>query len=162
MESEVRQRCLCRPRVALKSQVCTVHTWLTFSAGTNLQLRELSGISAGAEDRGTDMFDDYLRQKRRMEQWIIDEDSITINCRTYVVSIILGAAVIICGAMAIPFCVGSHIQGVDPFQLTSFAWILVAFMVVLAKSRYVSEWSWHDFLRGQIVCSSIRDVQDVR
>jgi hypothetical protein len=34
-------------------------------------------------------------------------------------------------------------------------------MVLLAKSRYVNQWPWHEFLRGQIVCSSIREVQSV-
>ncbi len=30
-----------------------------------------------------------------------------------------------------------------------------------AKSRYVNEWPWHDSLRGQVVCRSVRDVKDV-
>lgn len=107
------------------------------------------------------VFDDYRKHKQTMEEWVIDEDSVTVNCRAYVVSVVATAALFICGAMAIPFCVNDRIRGVDPFQITSFAWILVAFAVVLAKSRFVSEWSWHDFLRGQIICSSIRDLQDV-
>src|SRR5277367_1502261 len=63
--------------------------------------------------------------------------------------------------MAIPFAVGTRIRGVDPFQITTFAWVLAGFIAIVAKSRYVSEWPWHDFLRGHVICRSIKDVCDV-
>ncbi|TPX12725.1 uncharacterized protein E0L32_000902 [Thyridium curvatum] len=130
-------------------------------AGTNLMLHRNSDLSADTRARTRDILDDYAKQKMKMDTWIIDETSISIKCRAYVLSVIIGAATLVCGAMAIPFTVGEEIRGVDPFQITSFSWILAGFLVILAKSRYVSEWPWHDFLRGQIVCTSIQDVQDV-
>jgi len=38
---------------------------------------------------------------------------------------------------------------------------MAGLLLVAAKSRYVSEWPWHDFLRGQVVCRSIREVAEV-
>jgi hypothetical protein len=63
--------------------------------------------------------------------------------------------------MAIPFAVGTRIRGVDPFQITTFSWVLAGFLTIFAKSRYVSEWPWHDFLHGQVICRSVKDVCDV-
>lgn len=103
----------------------------------------------------------YERDKSRMDNWAKSEDAITIKCRPYVVTIILLAMLVVFGGMAVPFAVGTRIRGVDPFQITTFAWFVAGFFVILAKSRYVSEWPWHDFLRGQVVCRSIKDVCDV-
>ena len=65
------------------------------------------------------------------------------------------------GGLAIPFAVKERITGVDPFQLTTFAWLLVGVILIVAKSRYVTEWPWHDFLRGRVVCQSVSDLADV-
>lgn len=96
-----------------------------------------------------------------MDNWTIAEDSITIQCRGYVRTVITVALLVVCGGMAIPFSVGSRIRGVDPFQITTFAWLLAGFIAVVAKSRYVNEWPWHDFFHGHVVCRSIKDVCDV-
>jgi hypothetical protein len=103
----------------------------------------------------------YAKVKSKMEKWVISEESVTIDCRRYVQIIIGIAILIVCGSMAVPFIVGTRIRGVDPFQITTFGWIVAGFIAVLAKSRYVSEWPWHDFLRGRVVCRSIKDVFDV-
>ena len=63
--------------------------------------------------------------------------------------------------MAIPFVVGDRISGVDPFQITTFVWLFSGFLLIGAKSIYVADWPWHDFLRGQVVCRSVGDIVDV-
>jgi len=103
----------------------------------------------------------YAKEKVKMDKWVISEESITINCRSYVNLVIGIAIIIVCGGMSVPFIVGTDIRGVDPFQITTFAWIIAGFIAVLAKSRYVSEWPWHDFLRGHVVCRSVKDICDV-
>ncbi len=103
----------------------------------------------------------YERDKQKMYYWAVSEDAVTIKCRRYVIAVILLAMIIIFGGMSVPFAVGTRIRGVDPFQITTFSWIVAGFLVVLTKSRYVNEWPWHDFLRGQVVCRSIKDVCDV-
>ena len=108
-----------------------------------------------------DVLSEYAKHKQRMDTWVISEDSITIRCRGYVAWVIITALVIVCGCMAVPFAVGTKIRGVDPFQITTFGWIIAGFVTVLAKSRYVSEWPWHHFLRGQVICRSIKDVNEV-
>ena len=96
-----------------------------------------------------------------MDQWVICEDSVIIQVRFYVRAIITIGLMTVCGGMAIPFLVGQRIAGVDPFQLTTFAWVVAGFIVVFAKSRYVAQWPWHDFLHGRVVCRSVGDVCDV-
>jgi hypothetical protein len=111
--------------------------------------------------KSDDVIAEYAKHKQTMNHWVVSEDSITIKCRRYVALVIIAALIVVCGCMAVPFAVGSRIPGVDPFQITTFGWGLAFFVVILAKSRYVSEWPWHQFLRGQVVCRSISDVNEV-
>jgi hypothetical protein len=120
-----------------------------------------SDDEAVTESRAAKMLERYKRDKRKMDDWMISEESITIKCKLYVNAIIGVAILIVCGGMSVPFAAGTRIRGVDPFQITTFSWLIAGFIAVLAKSRYVSEWPWHDFLRGQVVCRSIKEVVDV-
>lgn len=96
-----------------------------------------------------------------MSNWEISASSITVKCRTYVVFMQIMIMVIILGSIALPFTVRDRIKGVDPFQITTFSWLLSGALLVIAKSRYVSSWPWHDFLRGVVVCSTVSDLSDV-
>lgn len=96
-----------------------------------------------------------------MDRWFIDQNSIRISCRLYVANVILLAFFIICGGIVVPFLVGEKIMGVDPFQITTYSWLVAAFIVLIAQSRYVSVWPWHDFIHGRVVCHSISDVCEV-
>lgn len=121
---------------------------------------ELSAMSQ-IETRATEVTTRYQNCGSRMDKWVSAEESITIKCHRYVISIISLAILIVCGGVAVPFAVGTRIRGVDPFQITTFAWLLAGFITIIAKSRYVSEWPWHDFLRGRVVCRSVKEVCDV-
>jgi hypothetical protein len=103
----------------------------------------------------------YQKEEEKMRDWIIAETSVTVTCRRYIISILAICAVILCGGIAIPFAVKDRIVGVDPFEITTFTWFIVGFILVLAKSRYVSYWPWHDFLHGRVVCNSVTDLADV-
>ena len=103
----------------------------------------------------------YKLVESRMSEWIIAETTVTLKCYRYVYTILFLCAVLICGAMAVPFSVQNRLKGVDPFNITTFAWLMAGFILVIAKSRYVCEWPWHDFLRGRVVCKSIKEMADV-
>ena len=96
-----------------------------------------------------------------MESWVITESSITVNCKLYVLVVLGICGIILMGGIAIPFTVKGRVEGVDPFQMTTFTWLLTGTFLLLAKSRYVSEWAWHDFLRGQVVCKTTTDLASV-
>ncbi|KAJ4375369.1 hypothetical protein N0V83_002455 [Neocucurbitaria cava] len=55
----------------------------------------------------------------------------------------------------------NKLPGVDPFQITTFTWLVAGVVLVSAKGRYVKEWPWHDFVHGRVVCESITDLADV-
>jgi hypothetical protein len=118
-------------------------------------------FDASTRSRSARILAQDMAAKNKMDIWVISEDSVIINCRGYVVINIVTALIIVLGAMAVPFAVKQRITGVDPFQITSFSWVVAAFIIILAKSRYVSQWPWHDFLRGRVVCNSVSDVHDV-
>jgi hypothetical protein len=106
------------------------------------------------------MLEQYAKHKHEMDSWVISEASIMLRCRFYVATVMSIALLIVCGGMIIPFVVGSKIRGVDPFQIASFSWIVGGFVVALAQSRYVSEWPWHYFIRGEVVCRSVKDIRE--
>jgi hypothetical protein len=138
------------------------------SAGTNieaiLKLRPVDGaIDLPQTNNQKAQADDekYKLVQSLMDGWIIAETSVTLVCRRYVYTILSLCILMVCGAMAVPFSLGARLPGVDPFDITTFAWVLAGFLLVLAKSRYVCEWPWHDFLRGRVVCQSIKDIAEV-
>lgn len=101
------------------------------------------------------------KTKRIMESWVVSEETIIITCSRYVVLIVTISIMVAVGGMCVPFIVKQKISGVDPFQITTFAWVVAGFISVLGKSLYVADWPWHDFIRGRVVCHSVKDVHDV-
>jgi len=99
--------------------------------------------------------------EKQLKHWVIAESSVTVPCKRYIVMVLAFCTIILCGGLAVPFVVKQRITGVDPFQVTTFAWLLVGAILVVAKGRYVSDWPWHDFLSGIVVCGSVSDVAKV-
>lgn len=114
-----------------------------------------------AEKRASKILEEYERNTKVMDKWIVAESSITVNCRLYSRAALAFVVFLVLGSMSVPFTVGSRLSGVDPFQITTFVWLVAGFVLVAAKSRYVSDWPWHDFLRGQVICRSVSELTDV-
>ena len=53
------------------------------------------------------------------------------------------------------------LQGVDPFNITTFSWVLAGFIILVAKSIRVTEWPWRDFLLGRVTCRSLSELHSV-
>lgn len=94
-------------------------------------------------------------------RWTIDDTCIVVKCRKYVYIIGAIAFMLVTGGLAIGLSVEQRIRGVDPFNITSFAWILAAFVIVIAKSIRVENWPWRDFLLCRVVCRSISELHSV-
>jgi hypothetical protein len=102
---------------------------------------------------------DYKKHQSRMKDWEISERNVRVPCRGYSRAFQLIALFLVSGSLAIPLTVGKRIPAVDPFQFVTFSWLLVGAILVTAKSRFVTEWPWHDFLRGFVVCGSVIELQ---
>ena len=72
-----------------------------------------------------------------MKDWVVDETSVTISVRFYVSSVMLAAVILGLGGLAIGFTVGERIEAVDPFNISSYAWTLAAFVILICKSILV-------------------------
>ncbi|KIW11026.1 hypothetical protein PV08_10325 [Exophiala spinifera] len=103
----------------------------------------------------------YVKEEKRMQSWVFAETSVTVRCTGYIMAIMGLCAVVLGGGLAIPFVVRNEIVGVDPFQITTFTWLIVGVILIVAKTRYVTEWPWHDFLHGRVVCKSVSDLAEV-
>ncbi|RFN43153.1 hypothetical protein FIE12Z_12604 [Fusarium flagelliforme] len=93
--------------------------------------------------------------------WAVEERAISVSCLRYTISVMTGCAILVLGGLMAGFFVGSRIDGVDPFNLTMFAWIIAAFIMVVCKSLRVAEWTWGDFLKGRVTCRSVRELASV-
>ena len=114
-----------------------------------------------AEAKASLVIEEYKRNSSKTKKWVVAETSIRVNCSGYSRSILAVALVIIAAALTVPFTVRNKIAGVDPFQFVSLAWLVAGAVLIGAKSRYVRDWPWHDFLRGQVVCKSITELAEV-
>ncbi|KAF5548675.1 hypothetical protein FMEXI_4678 [Fusarium mexicanum] len=94
-------------------------------------------------------------------KWAIEEHAISVSCLPYTLSIMSGCAILVLGGLMAGFFVGSRIEGVDPFNLTIFAWIIAGFIILVSKSLRVGEWTWRDFLKGRVTCRTVRELASV-
>jgi hypothetical protein len=99
--------------------------------------------------------------KKIKKEWTIDQQSITIKCELYVWTVAIACAFLVAGGIAIGVTVKNRIRGVDPFGITTFCWVLAAFIILVAKSIYVENWPWRDFLLRRVVCRSVTELSSV-
>lgn len=93
-----------------------------------------------------------------MQNWVVDESSVTVSNKFYVASVMMFAVILGGGGIAIGFTLGERVQGVDPFDLASYTWVLAAFVLLICKSVRVENWSWSDFLRWRVRCRSVSEL----
>jgi hypothetical protein len=92
------------------------------------------------------------------QQWVVDESSITVSCKSYVATVMAIAIIFAGGGVAIGLTVGERIPGVDPFNLAMYTWLFAAFILLIAKSVKVENWPWRDFLRWRVCCRSVSEL----
>ncbi|KAF4945604.1 hypothetical protein FGADI_11785 [Fusarium gaditjirri] len=97
----------------------------------------------------------------KMKPWIIEEKGIMVRCRLYVSGLMLLCTVLVAGGVSIGVVVGERITGVDPFNITTYCWVLAAFILLVAKSVRVQDWPWNDFLHGRVLCKSVSELSSV-
>jgi hypothetical protein len=106
--------------------------------------------------------EDFRNLERRIElEWTFDERSITVRCPKYVGGVLVLAGILVFGGLTAGISIHNRLKGVDPFNITTFCWILATFLVLVAQSIRVENWPWRDFLRGRVVCRSVRELCDV-
>ncbi|RBR07079.1 uncharacterized protein FIESC28_10825 [Fusarium coffeatum] len=94
-------------------------------------------------------------------RWAVEDQAISVSCLGYTITVLTGCAILVLGGLMAGFFVGSRIDGVDPFNLTMFSWIVAAFIIVVCKSLRVAEWTWRDFLKGRVTCRSVHELASV-
>lgn len=104
----------------------------------------------------------FEQRARIMENdFVMDECSVIVPCPTYVLSVMTIAILFAAGGLVVAFMVGSRIDGVDPFNIATYTWVLSAFFILICKSMLVREWAWTDFLHFRVRCRSVSELQAV-
>ncbi|RPA84407.1 hypothetical protein BJ508DRAFT_236344 [Ascobolus immersus RN42] len=113
------------------------------------------------DDDGFKQYEKKLAEiTKEMDSWVFTDKSIVVRRPAFVYFSIFIAAFLICGGLGIGFTVQQRIQGVDPFSITTYCWVLAAFVILIAKSIMIETWSWHSFLHREVNCRSVSELQN--
>ncbi|KAI0184386.1 hypothetical protein EV127DRAFT_474363 [Xylaria flabelliformis] len=96
-----------------------------------------------------------------MEKWVFEEKGVMVQCRKYVLGWMFTCLLLVTGGLAVGASLGQRLSGVDPFNITTYSWVLAAFFLLVAKSIRVENWSWNDFLHGRVLCKSVSELSSV-
>ena len=92
-------------------------------------------LNAGNIDGDPDGRDRKLAETHKlMDSWVYTEDAVVVKCGLYVWLVMLGAAILVAGGLAIGLTLQDRLTGVDPFNITVYAWALAAFMVLIGSN----------------------------
>ncbi|KAK3505468.1 hypothetical protein B0T13DRAFT_486066 [Neurospora crassa] len=101
------------------------------------------------------------RVGERMKSWVFEETGVMVKCKTYVALTMFSSIFLAASGLAVGVTLGPRISAVDPFNLTTYCWALAAFVILVAKSVRVHEWSWNDFLHCRVLCKSVSELSSV-
>ncbi|RPA94530.1 hypothetical protein L873DRAFT_1701105 [Choiromyces venosus 120613-1] len=124
----------------------------------NTLIEATNNQKATAEKKLTALWEGLAEE---MGEWIYEENSVIVNCAVYVWVVIFMAASLVAGGLAIGFTVNTRLKGVDPFNITTYAWVLAAFVVLICKSMVVENWCWRDFLLRRVRCRCVSELRAV-
>ncbi|KAI1503005.1 hypothetical protein F5X99DRAFT_377307 [Biscogniauxia marginata] len=98
---------------------------------------------------------------RIMNEWVFEEGGVRVKCGWYVGTCMGIATMLVVGGITAGLTISNRLLGVDPFNITTFCWVLAAFFIVIVKSIRVAQWPWRDFLRRQVLCRSVTELKSV-
>ncbi|KAL7919120.1 hypothetical protein ACQKWADRAFT_330060 [Trichoderma austrokoningii] len=101
------------------------------------------------------------KAREQMGTWVLEEKGVMVQCYSYVIGLMFLCALVVAGGIAFGASVGERVPGVDPFDITSYCWVLSAFLLLMAKSIRVRTWSWTDFLHGRVLCKSVSELSSI-
>ncbi|KAJ4116149.1 hypothetical protein NW768_011121 [Fusarium equiseti] len=124
--------------------------------------RTFESVDQSVEHNHQDsLFETLTNYTKKMNSWTFEESSVMVSCKIYVWTTMILAIALAIGGVAVGFTVKDKIKGVDPFNVTTYCWVLAAFYILVAKSLRVEVWSWRDFLRGRVRCRSVTELHSV-
>ncbi|KAH8679170.1 hypothetical protein BGZ61DRAFT_496433 [Ilyonectria robusta] len=97
----------------------------------------------------------------KMNAWVLEENGVMVRCKLYVWTLILLCSLLVGGGVSVGVSVGERIVAVDPFNITTYCWVLAAFLLLVAKNIRVQSWAWIDFLHGRVLCKSVSELSSV-
>ena len=126
--------------------------------------------AASAEQRQQRVREVRRRQEqlsKESSEWVVEESTVRVRCTTYVYSVMAICGLLVVGGLMIGVFLGTAeqhsiaLQNVDPFGITTYAWVVAGFIMLVAKSIRVTEWPWRDFLLQRVTCHSLSELQAV-
>ena len=102
--------------------------------------------------------DAYMRDLPIITQCSIGNAAITVPCKSFVITVGLLFLGIFALVIIVIATLHNKIEGVDISNISILMWTIATLGLLLAKSWFVHDWPWHDFLQGQVVCYSVSET----
>ena len=127
----------------------------TANGSLDLEAGQKSGI---AENKSSRLWGEYEKWRAVMNAWEVDTGCITIPCKVYVLTIMSLWLLALTGGVALLLGLRHRSPGFDPSNILILLWTVASFAIVLAKSWYVDEWTWNQFIQCQMPCRSVQEL----
>lgn len=109
-------------------------------------------------DSASPLSNQYSKWRATMDKWDYDTGCIIIPCKQYVLTILAAWVIVVVGGLVLLFVLRLRAVGFDPSNILIFLWTIASFAIVLAKSWYVNEWSWNQFIQCQMPCRGVQEL----
>ncbi|KAK4201839.1 hypothetical protein QBC40DRAFT_323004 [Triangularia verruculosa] len=158
-ESVVRHKLVTSDARSLSQSLMARNRLHTYDQPETTDTKVWEGLDVVDQQRKVHDAEQRLRQlKHRIQTWEIEETAIVVPKQRFVILIMVGCSILVIGGLMAGIFLGERLTGVDPFNITVFAWVLAGFIILVAKSLLVSEWPWRDFLKGRVPCRSTTEL----
>ncbi|KAI1451619.1 hypothetical protein F4805DRAFT_450781 [Annulohypoxylon moriforme] len=151
---------LMRRRILPDKHIADIGRAMSFAHNTNEEAHPPPKKESNSE-RMQQYQSDVGNARNIMKAWILVEKGVIVPCKVYVYTVIFFCLLLVLGSVAVGVTIGQRISGVDPFNITTYCWVLAAFILLITKSIHVQEWTWNDFLHGRVVCKSVSELSSV-
>ena len=118
-----------------------------------------AGIEAGkAEDTSDRLWSQYSKWRAIMDKWEVDPGCIMIPCKRYVLTIMTTWMIALVAGIVMLLVLRLRAVGFDPSNILILLWTVASFAIVLAKSWFVEDWTWNQFIQCQMPCRGVQEL----
>ena len=110
------------------------------------------------EDTSDRLWSQYSQWRAVMDTWEVDPGCIMIPCKGYVLTIMAAWVIVLVAGIVLLLVLRLRALGFDPSNILILVWTVASFAIVLAKSWFVENWTWNQFIQCQMPCRGVQEL----
>ena len=135
------------------------HRAISHAPKSNLSSDLEAGSEADtAEDTSDRLWSQYSKWRAVMDTWEVDPGCIMIPCKRYVLTIMATWVIALLAGIVMLLILRLRAVGFDPSNILILLWTVASFAIILAKSWFVEDWTWNQFIQCQMPCRGVQEL----